>query len=87
LIGTVGVDGGGFPGVAMGTGAALEAVVATMKMGKQRELGVLEDRELEELNRQMLRATWEAGLPTATGVAAALAELPARRSSASRVGF
>jgi hypothetical protein len=49
------------------------------------EVDVVNDRELQELNRLMLRATWEAGLPTASGVADALAEQPAtRRKSAKR---
>jgi uncharacterized protein YgbK (DUF1537 family) len=48
------------------------------------EVDVVNDRELQELNRLMLRATWEAGLPTASGVADALAEQPTRRKSAKR---
>lgn len=51
-----------------------------MQIEQRREAGFADDRELQELNRQMLRATWEAGLPTAAGVADALAELrPVRR--------
>ena len=66
--------------LAAGMVGALPRVVATMRIGQRRETGFADDGELQELNQQMLRATWEAGLPTAAGVADALAELrPMRR--------
>jgi hypothetical protein len=49
-----------------------------------RRTAALDDQELQALNCQMLRATWEAGLPTAAGVPEALANLsPKPRSTRS----
>jgi hypothetical protein len=58
---------------------AIKAVEAMMTATKHsRRTAALDDQELQALNCQMLRATWEAGLPTATGVLEALAALPGR---------
>jgi hypothetical protein len=54
----------------------INALEAKMQTARRSEVDGVSDRDLEELNRQMLRATWEAGLPTAAGVADALAQLP-----------
>ena len=55
-----------------------------MRTAKQRRTDALSDDDLQAINAQMLRATWEAGLPTAAAVADALAEqsrsAPATRS-------
>jgi hypothetical protein len=59
----------------------IDAIEATMRTAKQRRTDALSDDDLQAINAQMLRATWEAGLPTAAGVAEALAERRRRRTA------
>jgi hypothetical protein len=59
--------------------AAQTGTEATMRTAQRKVVEAMSDRDLQELNTLMSRATWEAGLPTAAGVAEALATLPTAR--------
>jgi hypothetical protein len=51
-------------------------MTAMRTMKRSKKVDPMSEQELQELNRQMLGATWEAGLPSAAGVVEALTQLP-----------